>query len=925
MKHVRTHAKALQRGRPSHRHIGAPPRPSAIAALVAGLVLIGATGAHAQEGNPLEALKAELARTQAENARLRQALEDTRKASPPVAAASATEPAQDATAAAAPASGASAPALAAVTVRSRNRLASLQDVPTSASVISGDELQRLGATAMRDITARAANVTRQNSSNARSSDLAIRGIGRKGNSEAQDPNVGITVDGVSYGYAGLSAWDFVDVDSVQVLRGPVGTLGGKNANVGGLYITTRKPSFTPSADVSITVGSRDGLLASAAIGGPVIDDLLAWRGTFYIDKVEGAFSNTYNAGDDTYTDRNKLSAKLQFLLTPSPDFSALFSYDKEPRTFENDNGLNLFHAPPATYSDGVAVNLATDPGHLLQRRWFGQLASYSYNDNYLNYASGRQDNDEQRALITGTQGGSVDLAWQLGDYRLRSITAFRNLYFDARNDEGTVFDISTQGGGGIRYAQWSQELRLNSPIGGPLDYQVGLYAIRNHHDVDSKVGFGGDAGAWFASDRQYAALDATGAGRNLLANSLNYVRTIGTADNRNFSPAVYGQFNWHLSDPLTLTAGARVTHEHRTASNFNKITDPGYGQTLDFATDANGQLATTNSAAQLADADAAAAEYFGAASYASLTPAQQQQLGYATALRKAKLGKLYSTVAATPISDTQANFNLSPTWRFSDQVTGYVSFQHGEKAGVAQVVNGDSLNARPEATNNFEIGLKNALFDKTLTLDADLFLANIRNYQLQAYVLDPVATALLPPGSAPVYIAATGNAAKVQAKGLEVDATYTGLRGTTLRFSGAYNISRFISFPNSSLPAEADPSSTVKSQDLSGRTLPGAAKFTGNLGFEHRIPVLGNRELHFDGNYAYTSRYNSDVTLSQYGWIKAYGVTDLGIGLGRLDRTWDVSLLVKNAFDTQAKAWGFTSGTLDTTPRWVAVNVSARI
>ena len=925
MKDSGTGAKASRRPLSSRHRTGNARSASAVAALIAGLACLVAPDAQAQDNASLETLKADLARARAENARLRQELDDGRKASAPAAAASSAEPARPEAAAAAPASAGSAPALAAVTVRSRNRLASQQDVPASVSVVSGDELQRLGATSMRDITARAANVTRQNSSNARSSDLSIRGIGRKGNSEAQDPNVGITVDGVSYGYAGLSAWDFVDVDSVEVLRGPVGTLGGKNSNVGGLYITTRKPSFTPSADVSLTIGSRDGLLASAAIGGPVVDDLLAWRGTFYVDKVRGAFSNSYNAGDDTYTDRNKLSGKLQFLLTPAPGLSALFSYDKEPRTFENDNGLNLFHAPPATYSDGVAVNLATDPSQLLKRRWFGQLKSYSYDDNYLNYASGRQDDDEQRALITGTQGGFLDLGWQMGDHKLRSITAFRNLYFDARNDEGTVFDISTQGGGGIRYAQWSQELRLDSPVGGPVDYRVGLYAIRNHHDVDSKVGFGGDAGAWFASNTQYNALDANGNGRNLLANSLNYVRTIGTADNRNFSPAVYGQLNWHLSDPLTLTAGARVTHEHRTASNFNKITDPGYGENLDFATTAAGQLAAANTAAQRADADAAAVEYFGATSYATLTPAQQQQLGYATALRKSRLGKLYGTVASVPISDTQTNFNLAPTWKFSDQITGYIALQHGEKAGVAQVINGDSLNAKPESTNNIEIGLKNALFDRTLVVAADLFLANIRDYQLQAWVLDAAATALLPPGSAPVYLSATGNAAKVQSKGLEVDATYSGLRDTTLRFSGAWGLSRFISFPNSALPAEANPSSTVKSQDLSGRVLPGAARFTGNLGGEHRILVFGDRALHFDGNYAYTSRYNSDVTLSQYGWIKGYGVTDLGIGLGRADRSWDLSLLVKNAFNTLAKARGFTSGTLDTTPRWVAVNVSARL
>ena len=923
MTHSGTDATTLQHDRSARRRNGRLLWRRTAAAVITGLSCLAAPEVHAQDSTSVEALKADLARAQAENARLRQALEDSRKGDAPAGAASTPAASAPASAPTPAADAASAPALA-VSVHQRNRLANLQDVPVSTSVVSGDELQRLSATSMRDITARAANVTRQNSSNARSSDLAIRGIGRKGNSEAQDPNVGITVDGVSYGYAGLSAWDFVDIDSVEVLRGPVGSSGGKNANVGGLYVTTKKPSFTPSADISLTMGSRDGVLATAAVGGPVVDDVLAWRGTFYVDKVRGAFSNSYNAGDDTYTDRNKISAKLQFLFTPGDDFSALFSIDKEPHTFENDNGLNLFHAPPATYSNGHPVNLAADPSVLLQRRWFGQLASYDYGD-YANYSTGRQDDDEQRALITGTQGGSLDMKWQLGDYQLRSITAFRSLYFDARNDEGTVFDISTQGGGGIRYAQWSQELRLNSPVGGALDYQVGLYAIRNHHDVDSKVGYGYDAGAWFANPAQYGSLDADGNGRNLLGNALNRVRTIGTADNRNFSPAVYGQFNWHLSDALTLTAGGRVTHEHRTASNFNAVTDPGYGQNLDFATSATGALATTNTAAQLADADAAAAEYFGAPSYAALTAAQQVQLASATALRKAKLGKLYSTVASVPISDTQANWNLTPTYKFSDKVTGYLAIQHGEKSGVAQVINGDSLNARPETTNNIELGLKNALLDRTLTLDVDLYQASIRDYQLQAYVLDTVATALLAPGSAPVYIAATGNAAKVQSRGLEIDATYTGVRDTTLRFAGAYGLSRFISFANSSLPPEADPSAAAKSQDLSGRTLPGAARFTGNLGLEHRIPVFGNRQLHVDGNYAYTSRYNSDVTLSQYGWIKAYGVTDLGIGVGRLDGTWDISLLVKNAFNTQAKAWGFTSGTLDTTPRWVAVNVTARL
>ncbi len=904
-------------------------RRQALAGLVGAAAVLAAVGAHAADDPAVEALKAELARTQAENARLKQALAQRDGQPPAPAPAEAPAPAP-ATAAVPAADPASAPALAAVTVRSRNRLATLQDVPTAASVVTGDELQRLNATSVRDVTKRVSNVTRQNSSNARSSDLAIRGIGRKGNSEAQDPNVLITVDGVSYAYSGLSAWDFVDIDSVEVLRGPVGTLGGKNANVGGLYINTKKPSFTPGADFSITTGQRDGLIATAAVTGPVIDDLLAWRGTFYIDKVRGAFRNTYDAGDSTYTDRNRLSGKLQLLWTPTADLSALLSVNKQPRTAENDNGLNLFHAAPATYSDGVAVSQQSQSGHRLARPWFTQLGSYSYTDDYLNYASGTQDDEEQRALVNGKQGVSLDVKWQLGEHVLRSISAFENFYFDARNDEGTPFDISTQGGGGIRYKQWSQELRLNSPVGGALDYQLGLFVIGNHHSVDSKTGFGHDAGAWFATDAQYATLDADGDGRYLLANSLDYVRKLGTADNRAFSPAVYGQFNWHLSDAATLTAGARVTREHRTSSNFATLGDSGVAAELNdgaFLNDANGGLTSANTAAQVAVADSAALKYFGVAAYANLSGTQKKEIAAAKAIRKANIGLLYAPVASDAINETQKNFNLSPSYRFNEQFTGYVAFQHGEKAGVAQVVNGVSLNAAPETANNFELGLKSALLDKTLVVAADVFLSNIRNYQQQAYVLDEYSTALAQaadPKAAQVFVSATGNAPKARAKGLELDATYTGLPDTTLRFSGAYDLVRYVSFPNAALPAEADPAG-AKSQDLSGRIMAGAARYTGNVGAEYRIPVGGGRELHFDGNYAYTSGYNSDVTLSQYGWIKGYGLTDLAIGIGRLDHGWDISLIAKNAFNVLAKAYGFTAGTLDTTPRWLAVSVSARL
>ncbi|MFL6697567.1 MAG: TonB-dependent receptor plug domain-containing protein, partial [Vitreoscilla sp.] len=181
---------------------------------------------------------------------------------------------------------AEAPALDAVTVHSRNRIERLQDVPVSVSVVTGAELERLDAYGVSAIAKRAANVS-WNIGNQRTSSLSIRGIGKIGQTEAQDPSVGVIFDGVSYGYNALtSSFDFVDIDTIEVARGPQGTLQGKNASVGSVTINTRRPSFTPTADYTLAFNKNNGVLGVAAVGGPVIDDLLAWRGTFSVDRQQ---------------------------------------------------------------------------------------------------------------------------------------------------------------------------------------------------------------------------------------------------------------------------------------------------------------------------------------------------------------------------------------------------------------------------------------------------------------------------------------------------------------------------------------------------------------------------------------------------------------------------------------------------------------
>ncbi len=234
-------------------------------------------------------------------------------------------------------------ALGKVTVRARNRLEPLQEVPLSISVVTGKELDRLQATEIGAITQRASNVS-WNLGNQRTSSLSIRGVGRQGQTEAQDPSVGFIVDGVSYGYNALtSSFDFIDVDTVEVTRGPQGTLLGKNASLGVVSVNTRRPSFTPDANWSVTYGDWDTVIVRGAGGGPIVDGKLAWRGAINANKGQGDIKNEYNR-DLTWTNKDRVYGRVQLLFTPTETFSARLSVDAHAARRRDHQRPHLQHA-----------------------------------------------------------------------------------------------------------------------------------------------------------------------------------------------------------------------------------------------------------------------------------------------------------------------------------------------------------------------------------------------------------------------------------------------------------------------------------------------------------------------------------------------------------------------------------------------------
>ncbi|MBV8806431.1 MAG: TonB-dependent receptor, partial [Sinobacteraceae bacterium] len=757
-----------------YRHRSSTHR-SAAAVIGGGLALLGA----------LQAAEAEIAGDAAEAAA--DGIAADAAAAPAAGGASSDAPVTD---------------LSKVVVHTRNRLEPLQDVPVSVSVVTGSELERLDAYDITAIVRRVGNL-QWNFGNQRTSSLALRGFGKQGQTEAQDPSVGVVVDGINYAYNALiSSYDFTDVDTIELARGPQGTLQGKNATLGILNITTRRPSFTPDAEYSVTVGQLGTVIGRAAGGGPVIDGLLAWRATLSVERGEGDVQNLNNP-DDTYQDKDRVTGRLQLLLTPADNFTARFAYNLTPIGGETTNSRTINTPTPTVYSNGSPNPLTTDAATRLARPWFTQNPSYSYAKTYL-YGAGQNAVDlfYQHPLYTGSDGASAQLDWTLGNYTLTSISGYQEYHFDAINDAGTVFDIQRNAGGFLNhYKQLSEELRLASQTGGFVDYQTGLFFFKSTNTSEYRKAWGSDAGAWFATPGQYKLLDvavnpdgSVSGGRYLLTNSLNnlamdYNAPAGLQYIRNKSYAAFAQADWHLTKELTVTTGARATREDRETTADSLITNNGDGAALNpvatpdgsvqlggFASNATsgGLTPGANSAAQLSLADQVANRYFGVAitsvpgaAYGALTAAQKAQVAAAKAIRLSQLGVIYGPTNAQPFKKTQPAFVISPSYKFSDNETGYVSWQYGEKAGISQVVNGISDLVQPEKNNSYEIGLKSSLLHHTLTLNADVYLTNIKNYQQSVRIVDQYTTNLnIATGVSPAiaYTSTTGNVPKVQSK-----------------------------------------------------------------------------------------------------------------------------------------------------------------
>jgi iron complex outermembrane receptor protein len=299
----------------------------------------------------------------------------------------------------------------------------------------------------------------------------------------------------------MSYQDFTDLDRIEVLRGPQGTLMGKNTTMGALNYVSKAPSFTQQATVEgeVAGNQQTGILPGAfkvrsSYTNGIIDDLLAFRGSMYIDNQDGDIHNiNAQSNGATINERNRYGGRLQFLLTPTDKVRFRLNTDyAEGKEFSNVKPAML---DPTTFSDGSSRTAGTGLTFTsrLNRGYFGGykpiVGSQSWN---------QDDLGQVKPLLTKNGGVSGKLDWDIGPGTLTSISSYRELHFDANNDsDETKFDINV-GGTLVDTKQYAEELRYAWSPTKWLDNQTGTFLMHTQTDSLSRTTYGQDAGAFYA-------------------------------------------------------------------------------------------------------------------------------------------------------------------------------------------------------------------------------------------------------------------------------------------------------------------------------------------------------------------------------------------------------------------------------------------
>jgi iron complex outermembrane receptor protein len=411
-----------------------------------------------------------------------------------------------------------------IVVTAQKREQPLESVPVAVTVVTGDQLESANITAATDIRRLAPSLQYAENSSVRGTSLQVRGVGTQSFSNGLEQSVGTMVDGIAMARNGMGDGDLIDVDRVEVLRGPQGMLFGKNASAGLVSIVTRRPTDRLSAEGSLSFGTYNEVHASAVVNLPVSAQA-AFRLAGFSNRRGGLVTNVFDGSLLNNDQESGLRAKFLWR--------------------SHDDNLQVYLSADWSHRGGsccVATVRSVVPGSLLA----ASLASAGI----VPGPDNRTVNLDGGAYSRSTNAGaSAEVTWQLGGFTL---TAWRTWKLRENTDsDATPIPALSINFGRSDANQWTQEMRLASPAGSRLEYVAGLYYF--------------DA-VLHGNNGQQGSLT--------LASATPVLSRYFIATNRSGSMAAFGQATLRVTPGLRLIAGARLTHDN-VSMDFDRSFFPG--------------------------------------------------------------------------------------------------------------------------------------------------------------------------------------------------------------------------------------------------------------------------------------------------------------------------------------------------------------
>ncbi|MGE4305056.1 MAG: TonB-dependent receptor [Novosphingobium sp.] len=744
-----------------------------------------------------------------------------------------------------------------IIVTARRRQETAQEVPLAISVIRGDSIEATGNFNVVKLQ-QLAPTLQVYTSNPRNTAVNIRGIGVPFGltSDGFEQGVGIYVDDVYNARVAAATFDFLDVEQVEVLRGPQGTLYGKNTTAGAINITTNQPTFDFEGRAEVTVGNLDFKQAKAAVSGP-LSDTVAARIAVAATSRRGTI---YNVTTDRWiNEQDNLGLRGQLLFKPNDDLSITLAGDYSSQD------------PECCGTVFVRTGLTQ---RALNRQYESLAAAQNYQVVSRNPFDRLTDIDASLNAGNKIGGASLRVKWDIGPGTLTSITAWRFWDWKPENDRDfTGLPIVTQSQNPSQQDQYSQELRYNYS-GDKIDFVVGAFAFKQRIDTQGTQTNGSASSRWNLNPGNVPVGDP-GCGpsaTNQLAcdpSVLDGLTAINTQYLKSDSVALFGQVAWKVTDALTIQPGIRINYDKKSGFYQREVFD-GQGNPVLF--------------------------------------------GQTDPVKVAQRGVLAPQISAPSVSDWNFSYDLNVNYKLAPDVLVYATYAKSFKTvGINQ--NGLPTDAagnpilsagviKPESVNHYEVGIKTQFWDRRGTFNLTAFRTDIKDYQ-----------ATVSNGQLGVLRGYLANAGKVRTQGIEADFKIRTSERFTAYTNAAYTDAKYVKFVDAPCPPELSGGTTVGAGqtpsapgtpgglspancDISGQRLPGVSKWAFSYGAEVNAPITllaqeGQVYLGVDGNYR--SGFSSNPSESIYTNVKGYALTNFRAGF-RGDG-FDVFGWVRNAFD----------------------------